>query len=146
MLFRSDTDNDGQPDYCDSYPYDWDNDGANDTIDICQGYSDYDDSDGDGIPYGCDEYPEDTDNDGVINSLDNCITTFNPDQKDSGGELTGDACDYDIDGDGVNNSIPVDINATDNFDRCPYSYSSPNNDSDRDGCDDEPVKIGRAHV
>ena len=134
-----DTDNDGQPDYCDSYPFDWDNDGANDTVDICQGYSDYDDSDGDGIPYGCDEYPEDTDNDGVINSLDNCITTFNPDQKDSGGEPNGDACDYDIDGDGVNNSIPVDINATDNFDGCPYSYSSANNDSDRDGCDDEPV-------
>ena len=118
---------------------DADADGVIDVNDICPGNPDSDDADGDGVPDGCDEYPDDTDNDGVINSFDNCITTFNPSQQDSGGEPTGDACDYDIDGDGVNNSIPVDLNATDNFDRCPYSYSSPNNDSDRDGCDDEPV-------
>ncbi|RPG72571.1 MAG: hypothetical protein CBE08_006155 [Euryarchaeota archaeon TMED248] len=134
-----DDDDDGVPNNCDTYPFDWDNDGANDTVDVCQGYADYDDSDGDGIPYGCDDYPDDFDNDGIIDSLDNCISTFNPDQKDSGGESLGDACDYDIDGDGVNNSIPVEINATSNFDKCPYVYSSTSNDFDLDGCDDEPI-------
>ena len=134
-----DSDNDGLPNYCDSYPFDWDNDGANDSNDICQGYDDSNDSDGDGIPTGCDEYPNDLDNDGITDSSDNCISTFNPDQKNSGGALLGDACDSDIDGDGVNNSIPVDINNSSNRDKCPYTYSSSNNDTNRDGCNDEPV-------
>lgn len=134
-----DSDDDGVPDNCDTYPFDWDDDGVNDTVDVCQGYDDNDDSDGDGLPFGCDEYPDDLDNDGIIDSLDNCISTFNPDQQDSGGEELGDACDYDIDGDGVSNSIPVDINATSNFDKCPYTYSSTNNDYDRDGCNDDPI-------
>ena len=134
-----DADDDGVPDNCDTYPFDWDDDGVNDTVDVCQGYNDNDDSDGDGIPYGCDDYPDDLDNDGIIDSLDNCISTFNPDQQDSGGEALGDACDYDIDGDGVNNSIPVDINATGNFDICPYTYASRGNDYDRDGCNDDPI-------
>ena len=118
---------------------DADADGVLDVNDVCPGNPDSDDADGDGIPDGCDEYPDDTDNDGVIDSFDNCITTFNPDQIDSGGEPLGDACDYDLDGDGVNNSIPVDINASTNFDKCPYVYSSASNDYDLDGCDDEPI-------
>jgi len=134
-----DSDNDGVPNYCDSYPFDWDNDGANDSVDVCQGHDDSNDSDGDGIPLGCDDYPNDLDNDGIIDSLDNCISTFNPDQKNSGGEPLGDVCDSDIDGDGVNNSIPVDINNSSNLDKCPYVYSSTNNDSNLDGCDDEPI-------
>ena len=134
-----DTDNDGIPNYCDSYPFDWDNDGTNDTFDVCQGYYDSNDTDGDGIPYGCDEYPNDFDNDGINDSLDNCISTFNPNQKDSGGEPSGDACDYDIDGDGVNNSLPVDLDNNSNHDNCPYVYASSSNDSNQDGCNDEPV-------
>ncbi len=134
-----DSDSDGIPNYCDSYPYDWDNDGTNDSVDVCQGYDDSNDSDNDGIPLGCDNYPNDLDNDGIIDSLDNCISTFNPDQKNSGGEPLGDACDNDIDGDGLNNSIPVDINNTSNLDKCPYVYSSTENDSNLDGCDDEPI-------
>ena len=35
----------------------------------------------------------DFDNDSVFDCDDNCVNTFNPDQIDSAGDGTGDACD-----------------------------------------------------
>src|SRR5262249_43774017 len=37
----------------------------------------------------------DTDGDGVVDCLDNCRLVANPDQRDSDGDGTGDACDLD---------------------------------------------------
>lgn len=43
----------------------------------------------------------DADRDGVSNLVDNCLNTPNPLQRDLDGDGKGDACDPDIDGDGV---------------------------------------------
>ncbi len=51
----------------------------------------------------------DTDGDGVPDSRDNCTQVKNPDQKDSDSDGYGDACDADVNGDGLVNSIDVAI-------------------------------------
>ena len=43
--------------------------------------------------------PIDTDGDGFTDDIDNCFDTPNPDQADLDGDLQGDACDLDLDGD-----------------------------------------------
>ena len=50
-----DSDGDGIPDGCDPIDNnDDDNDGVNNSEDVCPGFDDNSDSDGDGIPDGCD--------------------------------------------------------------------------------------------
>jgi hypothetical protein len=68
--------------------------------------------------------------DGMDNDLvctpgcsDNCPLDFNPDQADLDGDLVGDACDPDLDGDGI-------LNADDN---CPWVYNPEPMDFDEDG-------------
>ena len=50
---------------------------------------------------------KDSDFDGVPDGIDNCgtvlVPVFNPDQRDTGKDGQGDACDPDIDDDGINN-------------------------------------------
>lgn len=46
---------------------------------------------------------DDTDHDGVENERDNCVTAANADQVDTDLDDRGDACDEDIDNDGVPN-------------------------------------------
>ncbi|AJQ97228.1 thrombospondin type 3 repeat-containing protein [Gynuella sunshinyii] len=45
--------------------------------------------------------PVDSDSDGIADSVDNCPAVSNTDQTDTDGDLQGDACDPDDDGDGV---------------------------------------------
>ena len=132
-----DTDNDGIPNACDDYPQDWDNDGVDDVNDACQGFDDSDDSDDDGIPLGCDDYPNDTDNDGIANQNDNCVLVSNTDQTDLDGDVQGDACDEDIDGDGVSNILPLNVENTTNLDKCPYSFTPNSTDLNENGCSDD---------
>lgn len=68
------------------------------------------DSDNDGILDPVDQYPYDYDNDGISDSTDNCKSVYNPDQKDMNHDGLGDACDSDIDGDGIlnqNDACPI---------------------------------------
>jgi hypothetical protein len=95
----------------------------------------------------------DSDGDGVSDENDNCVNTYNPDQSDVDGDLTGDACDdipdpvYDNDGDGVEDSqdnCPNDANSgQDDSDGDGYGDACDTvNDSDNDGADDSVDNCG----
>jgi hypothetical protein len=45
--------------------------------------------------------PNDTDNDAIANSTDNCTLAFNPSQLDSDHDGNGNACDGDLDNNGM---------------------------------------------
>ena len=46
-------------------------------------------------------YARDHDNDGLTDGADNCPRVANPEQIDTDGDLYGDACDDDDDGDSI---------------------------------------------
>lgn len=84
----------------------------------------------------CTQPEPDTDGDGVPNGMDNCPTTANADQRDSNGNMIGDACENtgapDADGDG----------RPDASDNCPRVWNVSQGDDDHDGignvCDPTP--------
>lgn len=175
-----DTDGDGLGDVCDS---DDDNDNILDASDNCpliantaqsnidrdrMGDVCDDDRDGDGIANGVDPFPNDprqqgdpnvdTDSDGILNGSDNCTTTANPNQADLDGDFAGDACDPDIDGDGVENGLDpaprdprlkIDRDGDkidDSVDNCPAVVNLDQGDLDANGigdaCDTLPAPPG----
>ena len=123
---QDDIDEDGEGDACDR---DIDGDGLDNLTDPCPmlegepGQQDSDlcapDLDGDRVPdYGF--------------AADNCPGVFNPDQYDTDRDTAGDACDPDIDSDGILNKV----------DNCPDVFNVNQEDHDRDGrgddaCDDK---------
>lgn len=83
--------------------------------------------------------PGDFDGDGVRDAVDNCFDVRNGDQRDTDGDLRGDKCDPDADGD----ELP---NASDN---CPFAYNpgqenvNPGRPDRGDACDKDTDVDGR---
>lgn len=92
--------------------------------------------------------PPDTDGDGLADPTDNCPSVANYDQTDLDSDGLGDACDLDIDGDGVPNgqdafprnpaeSADTDADGVgDNADNCRTVANAGQTDTDGDGIGD----------
>jgi hypothetical protein len=76
------------------------------------------------------------DGDGVANGSDNCRFTANTNQADLDGDGSGDACDDDIDGDGLSNAAEAALGTS------PTSVDT-DGDGYRDGADACPVTAGQ---
>lgn len=83
----------------------------------------------------------DSDGDGVPDSQDNCITVANPDQIDTDGDGTGDACEGDNNGTNNQNNPTNNNNGTNNQNNPPNNNNGTNNmmgpDTDGDGVPDD---------
>jgi hypothetical protein len=73
----------------------------------------------------------DTDADGLSDHLDNCPSVPNPDNHDLDRDGLGDACDLDVDGDGLNDKR-ADLTAS-NQDNCATVRNRDQRDGDFDG-------------
>ena len=108
---------------------DSDNDGWADEFDLCPGYNDAIDVDNDGIPDACDQLI-DYDGDTIADWQDNCPSIPNLNQANHDGDLYGDICDDNDDGD----------QRIDELDDCPLGdlgwAPTSFNDYDNDGCYD----------
>lgn len=130
--------------------FDCDSDGLDNLQEFSEGLQvDKSDSDGDGVDDASDVFPldasesRDTDGDGLgDDGKDNCPVVSNADQSDLDGDVAGDLCDTDIDGDGLSNETEAALSLNprgtdtdgdsvpDNLDAFP---SDPTQQSDTDG-------------
>ena len=109
------------------------------------------DIDGDGTDNAFDAFPNDatesadSDADNIGDNSDNCINDANADQANLDGDALGDACDPDMDGDGIANYTEIRFGGdeTDNTDAAvslanveTFSETAPA-DSDLDGVPDD---------
>ncbi|MHB8634186.1 MAG: thrombospondin type 3 repeat-containing protein [Thermoplasmatota archaeon] len=79
----------------------------------------------------------DRDGDGVPDAQDNCPSLYNPDQADLDHDGIGDACDVDMDGDGINDKVaPGEDAAKAILDNCPSVPNPDQRDSLGDGVGD----------
>lgn len=72
-------------------------------------------------------YDNDPDGDGFKDDVDNCPETSNPDQADLDKDGTGDLCDGDMDGDGIDNTVEENYSVLD-----PTDPNDAQLDPDRD--------------
>ncbi|MFO1533862.1 MAG: thrombospondin type 3 repeat-containing protein, partial [Thermoplasmatota archaeon] len=130
---------------------DTDQDGIADSADVCPSVPDVGqaDRDHDGIGDACDATPDawtpiqpqhlrrftpgpDMDHDGFADATDVCPNVPDASQADMDGDRVGDACDPDIDGDGIPQSGP----AGSFLDDCPMVPNGDQADADKDGVGD----------
>ena len=145
-----DSDGDGTYDFQDNCPSVFNADQANLDNDAFGDACDSD-IDGDGTDNAFDAFPNDStesadsDADNVGDNADNCVNDANADQANLDGDTLGDACDSDMDGDGIANYTEIRFGGdeTDNTDAAvslanveTFSETAPA-DSDLDGVPDD---------
>jgi hypothetical protein len=112
---------------------DGNNTGGNNTV----GNNTGENNNGDGNTNNNSQYA-DNDSDGISDEIDNCPMVANANQTDNDGDGLGDACDLDIDGDGVDNqndALPNNGNETIDTDNDGLGDNA-DDDDDGDGMND----------